>query len=75
MHMDKSREQIAGSKHTLTQAQAQELDFRHHAPPVRPSPQGSSPKKHIHAYTLHARSDGRLKDAAAPVAIDPQKAS
>jgi hypothetical protein len=72
--MDNSRKPIPRDQHRFIRVPVHGLDFRQQEPPSPEPRQATPPKKAVHGYTLHARSNDRLKDPDSPARAGPQKA-
>jgi hypothetical protein len=72
--MEKSSKHIPADQHRFIRVPVHGLDFRQQEPPSSEPRQVTPPKKVVHGYTLHARSNDRLKGPDSPVLAGPQKA-
>jgi hypothetical protein len=71
--MDKSSKHTPLDTQTYHEVPIHGLDFRRQNP-LAPEPiPEKQPRKVVHAYTLHARSNDRLKAAATPVEAGTQE--
>ena len=73
--MDKSSEHTPVDRHLYHQVPIHGLDFSRQDPPSPEPKQEKQTKKVVHTYTLHARSNDRLKDLVASSDATPQMAS